>query len=431
VYKVFFADDEAAMRAGLRDSMNWENSEFSLVGEAPDGELALPLISETLPDILITDVRMPFMDGIELSRRVARTMPWVRIIILSGHDEFDYAKQAIKIGVSEYLLKPVTSEALFQALKSAASQIEAERERRRTMDDLRKAVTDASRLRIEKLLSCLVYGTGDSLSESLGTFVSAPCFQTMLVEIIYSPTDAADESSELAKLARTREGVLEILASNESAMAFPEGAERVVCVFASDDKMAIEDEAYAAAQAVKYETERSSPFRVSVALGSLVRHSSELPKSMSCAKKAMRWIDRAGHGYILGYRDIETADRGAQASGAGAMTSRYREIIEKSREYIRAHYSDGSVSLFSVAESVGLSPNHFSTIFSQETGETFIEHLTRTRLLKAQELLRSTPARASEIAYMVGYNDPHYFSYVFKKRVGTSPSEYRKSAPDS
>jgi two-component system response regulator YesN len=100
--------------------------------------------------------------------------------------------------------------------------------------------------------------------------------------------------------------------------------------------------------------------------------------------------------------------------------------VEKSREYIAERYSDASISLNSVAEHVGLSPNHFSAIFSQETGETFIERLTAARLAKARELLRDTRARASEIAYMVGYNDPHYFSYVFRKNVGLSPSDYRR-----
>jgi two-component system response regulator YesN len=440
VYKVFFVDDEAAMRAGFRDSMNWNNSNFVLAGEASDGELALPLISETLPDILVTDVRMPFMDGIELSRRVARTMPWVKIIILSGHDEFDYAKQAIKIGVSEYLLKPVTSEALFQALENAAARIELERERRRTIEDLKKAATDARRLQTEKLLSCIVYGTTTDFpfeESELGAFVYALSFQTMLIEIVFRESgESGDVESawidETSELARARSSILKILESNDSVRSFPEGAERIVCVCASDDET-LEDEIYAIAQAVKYDTERSGPYRVSVALGALARNVSELPKSMSCAKKAMKYIEGTGHGYILGYRDIENRDvhgeHGAQTGGS--MASRYQEIIEKSREYIWAHYADGAVSLNSVAEFIGLSPNHFSTVFSQETGETFIEHLTRTRLLKAQELLRSTPTRASEIAYMVGYNDPHYFSYVFKKRTGMSPSEYRKSAANN
>jgi two-component system response regulator YesN len=132
---------------------------------------------------------------------------------------------------------------------------------------------------------------------------------------------------------------------------------------------------------------------------------------------------------ILGYKDIESenAPEGEKKTAApGLKSSRYGDILEKSRNYINEHYAEGDISLNTVAEFVGLSPNHFSTVFSQETGETFIERLTGTRLQKAKELLKATTTRASEIAYMVGYNDPHYFSYVFKKNVGMSPSEYRR-----
>jgi YesN/AraC family two-component response regulator len=153
---------------------------------------------------------------------------------------------------------------------------------------------------------------------------------------------------------------------------------------------------------------------------------------MSRAKKTLRHIAKTERPLILGYRDIGHDEHAGAAEGKeavsaiGLKTSRYRDIIEKSREYIRLHYAEGSISLNSVAEFVGLSPNHFSTVFSQETGETFIEYLTRTRLAKAGEMLKSTRAKSSEIAYSVGYSDPHYFSYVFKKNIGVSPSEFRK-----
>ena len=179
-----------------------------------------------------------------------------------------------------------------------------------------------------------------------------------------------------------------------------------------------------AASAVKYEAERNFPCSLSVAIGSPVDSPSELPKSLGSARRVMRHMDSSGRSLILGYRDIEAADDGGRKPDT--RSSRYSAIIEKSSDYIGEHYQDGSISLNSVAEYVGLSPNHFSAIFSQETGETFIEHLTSTRLRKACELLRSTPAKSSEIAYVVGYNDPHYFSYVFKKNMGLSPSEYRR-----
>ena len=421
MYKVFFVDDEAAMRAGLRASINWDKSDFVLVGEAPDGEMALSMIAETMPDIIITDVRMPFMDGIELSRRVSRSMPWVKIIILSGHDEFEYAKQAISIGVTEYLLKPVTSEILFQALEGAALVIESERERKMAIEALRAEASDARRMRRERELSNLVYGVSQNLPQDLcdcAAFAGARRYQTVLYVIHPSSGDDGET------MARAATSIFATLSPNENIASFQDGAERVVSVFAGADDESLEEETYSAASAVKYEAERNFPCSLSVAIGSPVDNPSELPKSLGSARRVMRHMDSSGRSLILGFRDIETGADGDRK--LDARSSRYSTIIEKSRDFIGAHYQDGAISLNTVAEHIGLSPNHFSAIFSQETGETFIEHLTATRLHKACELLRLTQARSSEIAYVVGYNDPHYFSYVFKKNIGLSPSDYRR-----
>ncbi|MDR1136783.1 MAG: response regulator [Synergistaceae bacterium] len=427
MYKVFFADDEAAMRTGLRESIIRGGSDFVLVGEASDGEFALSLIAETLPDILITDVRMPFMDGIELSRRVSRTMPWVKIIILSGHDEFEYAKEAIKIGVTEYILKPVTSETLFGVLKEAARLIEDERERRRAVEILQKEVSDARGLQMERVLSNLVYGIPDSApleSVGLADFMSRPSSLVSVVEAVpLSPGDAR-------AVFRAISSIRAAISQNDNVKSFPEGAGRIVCVFAAKDEGSLEEDAYAAAQAMKYEVERSSPCLVRVAIGSPVTVTDELPKSMTQAIRALDRLDDAHRSMILGFRDIDGLGLGfglGKDVCRGVKQSRYGGVIEKSRDFIKKRYADSAISLNIVADAVGLSPNHFSTVFSQETGETFIECLTKTRLGKAMELLHSTSARASEIACMIGYNDPHYFSYVFRKNVGMSPSEYRNS----
>ena len=97
--KVFLVDDEIAIRETIRNTFPWEERGFQLVGEAPDGEMALPMIRDLNPDILLTDIRMPFMDGMQLCAGVKRMMPWVGIIILSGYDDFSYAQQAISLGV--------------------------------------------------------------------------------------------------------------------------------------------------------------------------------------------------------------------------------------------------------------------------------------------------------------------------------------------
>ncbi len=126
--KVFLVEDETIIRQGIKNNIDWKSNGFELVGEAGDGEYAYPMILKSQPDILLTDVKMPFMDGLELSRLVKKALPRTKIIVLSGYDEFDYAKEAIRIGISDYLLKPVTSAGLVESLRKVAEQVLEERE---------------------------------------------------------------------------------------------------------------------------------------------------------------------------------------------------------------------------------------------------------------------------------------------------------------
>ena len=123
MYSVFVVEDEIVTREGIRNNIPWDNTPFTLVGEAPDGEMALHALREIKPDILITDIKMPFMDGLALSRIVKEDQPWIKIIILSGHDEFHYAREAISIGVEEYLLKPVSSTDMLNSLEKVAARL--------------------------------------------------------------------------------------------------------------------------------------------------------------------------------------------------------------------------------------------------------------------------------------------------------------------
>ena len=132
--KVFLVEDEIIIRNGIKNSINWEMHGYDFVGEASDGELALPMILEKKPDILITDIKMPFMDGLELSEQVKKVLPATKIMILSGYNEFDYAKMAIKIGVTDYLLKPISSEKLLDAVNKVAEEIRKEQSEKEQMN---------------------------------------------------------------------------------------------------------------------------------------------------------------------------------------------------------------------------------------------------------------------------------------------------------
>ena len=109
----------------------------------------------------------------------------------------------------------------------------------------------------------------------------------------------------------------------------------------------------------------------------------------------------------------------------GRSAKKYSRLLRNAIDYIDNNYANEDMSLNTVASSVNISPNHFSTVFSQEIGKTFIEYLTQKRMEKAKELLMTTDMRSSEIAYAVGYRDPHYFSYMFKKTQGMTSREYR------
>lgn len=124
--KVFLVEDESIMREGLRDSIPWQQYGYEFVGEAADGEMALPLIRKFMPDVLITDIKMPFMDGLALSEIVTKEFPNVKIIIISGHDDFEYARRAIHVGVEQYLLKPITRNAMQKVLLEVREKIENE-----------------------------------------------------------------------------------------------------------------------------------------------------------------------------------------------------------------------------------------------------------------------------------------------------------------
>lgn len=128
--KIFLAEDEVIVRETIKRMIPWENLGFELVGEAADGEMALPLLIRQQPDLLITDIKMPFMDGLTLARLAKKEVPGLKVVILSGYDDFNYAKQAINIGVEDYLLKPITKNALIERLTEIRSRYEDEKTQR-------------------------------------------------------------------------------------------------------------------------------------------------------------------------------------------------------------------------------------------------------------------------------------------------------------
>ena len=156
--KVFLVEDEFVVREGIKNNIDWASKGYEFCGEASDGELAFPMIQKLKPDIVITDIRMPFMDGLMLSRLIKKELPWVEIIILTGYEEFEYAKEGIKIGIAQYLSKPVSGEALLKEVDAVAVRIEEKSKEREIKEKYMKEMEENLHKERKELFQYLVTG---------------------------------------------------------------------------------------------------------------------------------------------------------------------------------------------------------------------------------------------------------------------------------
>lgn len=224
--KVFLVEDEVIIRNGVKNNIPWEQEGFLFAGEASDGELAWPLIRKTQPDILITDIRMPFMDGLELASLVRKELPDTKIIILSGYSEFDYAKQAINLGVANYLLKPINSEKLLEAVKQVGNTIREEREHLALVEQYRQDNQEIIVLEKKQLFNSIVAGAASpkellEKGRELGMDLTAAYYTVLLLKLIGSG-EGPEYSGEMVETSRR---LNEIVSKSGRALSFDRGLE--------------------------------------------------------------------------------------------------------------------------------------------------------------------------------------------------------------
>ncbi len=407
MYRVFLVDDEIAIREGIRNAAFWNGNKYLLVGEAPDGEMALPMIQDEQPDIVITDIRMPFMDGMQMAEKLERLMPRIEIIILSGYDDFNYARRAMSLGVQEYLLKPVSSVDLHEALERASSRIEKERQQRKLIDSLRSRVEEKNLFLKEKILSSILTEPVQEREEehtinemrALGINLVAGCY--IVADITWLPEqDSLGPGQELLReLAERSGGTIQVCNGRHGTLAIVMG----------DNELGAEERAYAFSRSAMSELEHLGCRNAFASVGNCVFHLGSIPDSASAARHARHIAQANG-----------TAPSGFSIIGAA-------EPVAKVCAFLEEKYSDPNLMLRDAAEQVNMSDSRFSSVFAQKMGITFTEYLTDLRMKEAKKLLSTTKMRSSQVAVAVGYSDPHYFSYLFKKNAGMTPSEFRRS----
>ena len=545
--KIFLAEDEVIVRETIKRMIPWEELGFELVGEAADGEMALPLLIRQKPDLLITDIKMPFMDGLTLAKLAKKELPELKIVILSGYDDFNYAKQAINIGVEDYLLKPITKNALIERLSEIRSRYEHEKTQKEYYEKFQREMQAYEKNSSRDFFEALVRGSMDMMevykkAEKLGVDIVAEAYN-ILIFTMNSEEDFSGQKEGYSEWeAETLEMLEEFFSGHPSAMLFRSNifSYGVLLKGQKESIKEITKECVGKIQGILNRKESKREWFLAV--GQPVERLSQIKKSYHTASRAFsqRYLygenilyydememmeHRSGQAdtndnaylkkvdvnalnpailqkflsnglqeetenfvkdyfYAIGQepmeslvfrnyvilnvrfsvitflkglgcdtegmepenteeilvesgKNIENAIAYAEKMISRAITIRdqnsgnkNRSILKTAVDFIDEHYMDEDISLNTAANVANVSSNHFSALFSQNMGQTFIEYLTSLRMNKAKELLRCTGMRSSEIAGEIGYKDAHYFSYLFKKTQGMTPSDYRKVRED-
>ena len=435
--KIFLVEDESIMREGLRDNMPWQQFGYEFVGEAADGETALPLIRKTRPDVLLTDIKMPFMDGLALSRIVAKEFPNMKIIILSGYDDFDYARQAIQIGVEQYILKPVTRETLKKVLSEVKEKIESEKEKKINLEKIRSEMREyelmARRYFFEKVFSGRLSVQEIYMEmEKLSIHLEGPCFGLIMIGVQKKSKTAGGQGLDSQKFIRCQDEVMHYFLRFPEYMVFNWNMDTCGILIKGEADMM---EAYtrrALQNITRIYSQIEDEYDWYAAKSEPVARLSLLPE---CYEEVNHQLSLQ----YLAWRNPEEVSAGMDTDDMAEMgdtvpageefgEDKTNVMLKKVLEYIDERYTDENFSLNDAAKAANVSPNYFSAVFSQEMDMTFIEYVTKKRMDKAKKLLRQGKMSTADVASQVGYKDSHYFSFVFKKTQGCTPREYRNES---
>ena len=528
MYTIVVADDEEELRSAIIRKMDWNSIGFQVVGEASNGVEALEMVEKEEPDLLLTDIRMPFLSGIELARQVREIRPTTQIAFLSGYDDFSYAQQAIQYNVISYLLKPITMADLTQKLLEIKSKLDHLFEE---FHLLSKSMRDNQSFVVPLLLDeC---GERDSLiREEMLLDQAVACeliqnkktayFYTVLAVRLRNRTGENQTDMELVhsldiilkKYIKhysfyTEGKVISLLIGTKSTFdkylhiivgEITQSVERILGLYCdigvsrTVDKLGYCHEAYREAMnALSYSLEGLSNVHYIADEERADFDLSQMPDIVLEIENLLRggtkkelevYLDAMFHNFlgtknyqikmkiallqvfasvcktIYAVTDSEDRKEDWDDTMLGKLNffegtfqetkERFMEVCERARELVSSgrkksseilcdqvlyiiekDYANPEMSLVSVSNQINVSPNYLSALMKKQTGQSFVDLLTKKRIETAKEYLLCTTMKIREITEKCGYNDQHYFSYCFKKYFGISPNALRQQNTES
>lgn len=525
-YSVLLVDDEEDVIQIIMKKMDWESMGFQIAGYAHNGVEALEMAEELQPDVVMTDIKMPYMDGLTLSRKLKELYRTVKIIIFSGFDEFEYAKEAIQIEVEEYILKPIDAGNLKEVFGRIREKIDREMDEKRNVDKLKKYYMESLPILQENFYTSLIdgripEGKVDKYLSNYQISLTGPYYVVSILHVSTSDipqnmnpfllgvsvkklaeehmeeewksrilmylgdilvitqleaqeqitefTDFMDQFCRLAKhvceatvtagIGYVCDNLLDIRLSWQGARSAVSyrviyGNARAINIAEIDpmkngDERWEEQEIQKILKRIRMGSREELETEISHCIRRFVQNGTTMQKYQIFIMGLLTEIFRFCSNNQLDSTEFygekgETFERCMQMESPEELEHWLLKICEKLQktvqqerqastksfvsravEYVQEHYNDRNITVESVCRELGVSAAYFSTIFKKETGKTFISFLTDYRMEKAVELLMTTSDKTYIIAEKVGYADPNYFSYAFKKQYSMSPSKYR------
>ncbi|WP_373218187.1 response regulator [Ruminococcus sp. 5_1_39BFAA] len=533
LYNILLVDDEADVLQAMKKKIDWEAMGFCLAGTAENGQEALEMAEQLHIDVVMTDIKMPYMDGLTLCKKLKENYRNMKVVIYSGFDDFEFAREAVHLEAEEYLLKPISSKDMEKVLTKIRKKLDEEFDEHRNMNKLYEYYQKSLPAMQEQLFMSILEGkvTGDRAKAMLDTYemkLDAPCYA---VAVLY--TEAMNRDIQ-EKAIPIRAGQLLTLSLKDIAQDYLNGRmkfysviylEEVIILFMLDKKEDMDTVLYHLDQVCKMGS-RVLKASVTAAVGQPCDSLDSLTTSYQEAGNAMEYRTIMGMNQVLYIRDIEPSPKDSvsfmeydfqnlvravklgdrdetdaaikqfienikgfsltpnqyqlicmelstelmkigrsyklrtkQIFGEGnhipwqeiykhlsvdeleswlqeictnlrhtlrhERTDSTLKLTEQAKAYIEEHYKENDLSAETLCRYLNVSAAYFSTIFKKEVGLSFVAYLTKIRLEHAVELLRTTEDKTYVIANEVGYTEPNYFSYVFKKQYGISPSKYR------
>ncbi|MGM9632599.1 MAG: response regulator [Eubacteriales bacterium] len=404
MYKMILVDDEYLVREGIKQTIPWESYGIQIVAVAKNGEEGLEAIRAHKPDVIISDVRMPKVDGLQLVNQLVEENYDGMIVMLSGYNDFEYVRSTLQRGAYKYLLKPIDNDELIKTVLDAIEKLKKKRRTESMLSDMRIGLPAIK----TKLVDDIFHGEFEGNFEEKLKLYDLPVIKSGVIiycKVDFSVCNVSDEEAREA-LALVEKQILSVLENYNTI--YSRSDKRVA--FATDftDVAVLERRL----TMMFREYEEKSKVIMSIGISKPFYSTSEIPSSFGAAK------------FVACNKLFASLNSVTASKQENEEEKAYKKHIVDALGYVSEHFSQNDLSISEVSEYLGVSDSYLMHLFKKELGKTFNTCLTEYRIMMSKRLLTEEKYRVYEIAEMVGYVDMKYFSQVFKKIENCTPSEY-------